>query len=209
MNRQKLALFILLIVLVLAAVRSYIIWPRQKTAPSLKFTQGQKGVPGTDTRSSSPTAKAGQDEGRRLRLDLLDQEQTAFKGYRRNIFKPVFIDEIMVMKRKAAAPKIVLPPAQPQKPAPVPVQTVVPATQADIQRRELARFTFLGFLKKDNRKTIFLAKDKDIILVKKGDAFAGRYEASEITDQALTIRVTDTREEIVIPLMENRPLSSY
>ncbi|NVN92961.1 MAG: hypothetical protein HXX11_20520, partial [Desulfuromonadales bacterium] len=60
----------------------------------------------------------------------------------------------------------------------------------------------LGFLLKDKKRTVFLSKDKEIILVKKGDTFAGRYEAASITEQALTIRVTDTGEEIVIPLVE-------
>ena len=57
-------------------------------------------------------------------------------------------------------------------------------------------FVFLGFLKKDNRKTIFLTNDKEIVLVRKGDRFAKRYEATSITDQALTIRDTGSGEEI-------------
>ena len=43
-------------------------------------------------------------------------------------------------------------------------------------------------------------------LVKKGDKFAGRYEAKSVTDQALTIVATDSGEEIIIPLLENQPL---
>ena len=70
----------------------------------------------------------------------------------------------------------------------------------------LARFVFLGYLKKDNRKTIFLSKDNDIILVRKGDKFAGRYEAKSVTDQDLTIVATDSGEEIINPLIENQPL---
>jgi hypothetical protein len=89
----------------------------------------------------------------------------------------------------------------------MPVQPVV-VVSTEPPKRELARFTFLGFLKKDNRRTIFLARDKDIILVKKGDTFAGRYQAASITEQALTIQVTDTGEEIVIPLIDNQSLGS-
>jgi hypothetical protein len=72
----------------------------------------------------------------------------------------------------------------------------------------LARFTFLGFLKKGTVKTIFLAKDNDIVLVKKGDKIAGRYEATDISDQALTLKVADTGAVIVIPLIENLPLAT-
>jgi hypothetical protein len=85
-----------------------------------------------------------------------------------------------------------------------------PTEQVVIQPEaaQLARFTFLGFLKKGTARTIFLANDKDILLVKKGDKVAGRYEATDISDQALTLTVTDTGDEIVIPLLENRPLAA-
>ena len=72
----------------------------------------------------------------------------------------------------------------------------------------MARFTFLGFLKKDNRKTIFLSSDKEIYLVKKGDKIAGKYDVTNISDEALTISVTATGNEIIIPLVENRALST-
>ena len=61
-------------------------------------------------------------------------------------------------------------------------------------------------MKKDKRQTIFLSKDNEIILVRKGDKFAGRYEAKSVTEQALTIVATDSGEEIIIPLIENQPL---
>jgi hypothetical protein len=99
------------------------------------------------------------------------------------------------------------------KPPPIPPVAVLPpkvepppVAPPETLRSTLARFVFLGFLKKDNRKTIFLSKDKDIILVRKGDKFAGRYEAKSVTDQALTIVATDSGEEIIIPLLENQPL---
>jgi hypothetical protein len=112
------------------------------------------------------------------------------------------------MKQKAAAFKPVPPPPVAVVAPVMPVTPPPPADEAETLQSTLARFTFLGFLKKDNRKTIFLSKDKDIILVRKGESFAKRYEATSITDQALTIRVTDTGEEIVIPLVENRALSA-
>ena len=207
MSRQRLILFVLLIVLFLAMAWSYYSYPRVKTVSSLKYPPGSH-IIAEKKRVPAIAPQVSQNNGSVLRLDLLEREQTAFKGYRRNIFKPIFVDEFMVMKQMASALKPVLPPVQTQKVAPV-LPTTVPAVAVpETPQRELARFTFLGFLKKDNRKTIFLAKDKDIILVKKGDVFAGRYEASSLTDQALTILVTDTGEEIVIPLIESKPLSA-
>jgi hypothetical protein len=72
----------------------------------------------------------------------------------------------------------------------------------------MARFTFLGFMKKDSKKTIFLSSDKDIFLVKQGDRIAGRYDITNITDESLTISSSDDGGEIIIPLVENRTLSA-
>jgi hypothetical protein len=213
MNRQKLALFILLILFVLAVVWSFYAVPRQKTVSTLKYAPGQPApaakapaaVPSAAPGKAAPASAPSGDE-RVVRLDLLEQDQGGFKGYRRNIFKPIFIDEVKAMMRKAAAPKpLPIPPVavQPPKVEPPPV-----VAQPETLQTTLARFVFLGYLKKDNRKTIFLSKDKDIILVRKGDRFAGKYEARSITDQALTIFATDTNEEIVIPLLENQPLAA-
>jgi hypothetical protein len=200
MNRQRLILFILGIVFVAAAAWSYKSVPRLKTVEKLTYTQGQQ------AKRVSTASKTGTPEmfdGRVLNIALLEQEQADFKGYRRNIFKPIFVDEQQFVKQKAAALKPpVLPPVQSQKAAPAVSTVVMPDAAA------LAKFTFLGFLKKDSQPTIFLAKDKDIILVKQGDRVAGRYEASSITDQSLILTVADTGNEIVIPLIENSPLKA-
>ena len=199
MNRQRLILAILLGLLALAVVWSYFRLPRQQTVSVLKYTPGKQVTPARESGASAASPVAGRNEQGTLRIDLLDRQTPEFKGYRRNIFKPVFVDEIMVMKQKAVAMKPVPPPPPPPPPVALPPQPAQP-------QRELARFTFLGFLKKDNRQTIFLAKDRDIFLVKKGDTFGGRFQASSITDQALTILVTGTGEEIVIPLIESHSL---
>jgi len=208
MNRQKLALFILLIVLVLAVVWSFMTVPRQKTVKTLKFAPGQKQAAVTATPAVNAAAKtaapAAAGDERTLRLDLLEREQSGFKGYRRNIFKPIFTDDFMLMKQKAVAIKP--PPLPPVAVVQPPIAVPPPFAQPETLQNTLARFVFLGYLKKDNRKTIFLSKDKEIILVRKGDKFAGRYEAKSVTDQALTIVATDTGGEIIIPLIENQPL---
>jgi hypothetical protein len=213
MNRKKLVLFILLIVFVLAVVWSYMAVPRQKTVSTLKYAPGQT-RPAVKAAAAAPAAtpdktlqaNASAGDDRILRLDLLERQQSGFKGYRRNIFKPIFIDEVKEMMRRAAATKpLPIPPVAvlPPKVEPPPV-----VAQQETLQTTLARFVFLGYLKKGNRKTIFLSKDKDIILVRKGDTFAGKYEAVSLTDQALTILATDSGEEIVIPLLENQPLAA-
>ncbi|MDD2735011.1 MAG: type II secretion system protein PulP [Desulfuromonadaceae bacterium] len=198
MNRQRLILFVLVILFGVAALWSYSAIPRLKTVSTLTSKPTQSAKPVGVATADNPARVA--DNGTKLNISLLDGEPVVFKGYRRNIFKPVFVDEQKLVKQKAVA----LKPPPKFVPAPAPVQPVfVPPVTAP-----LAHFTFLGFLKNGPVKTIFLAKDRDILLVKKGDMVAVRYMATEISDQALTLTVTDTGDEIVIPLLENRPLST-
>lgn len=208
MNRQRLILFILLIALVAAVTWSFFAMPRPRVAsrPNNSPDRSAREVSGRAT-----PAPALPGDSRILKLELLNREQGVFKGYRRDLFRPIFADELKLMQKKAAALKPVKPPPLPPRPAPPP--QVVPALtaaeeQAQRNRLELAKFVFKGFLGKDNQKTIFLSKDNAIILVKKGDIFERRYKAASITDQALTIHVTDSGEEIVIPLTENLSLKA-
>jgi hypothetical protein len=196
MNRQRLILFFLVILFAVAVLWSYSAMPRFKTVSSLPNKPGQQAKPAVAA-TGKPVRDA--DDGTRLKMSLLDSEPAGFKGYRRNIFKPVFVDELKVVKQQAVAIK----PPPPSVPAPPVTPVIIQPVTAP-----LARFTFLGFLKKGSNKTIFLAKDKDILLVKIGDRIAGRYEATDISDTALTLTVADTGDKIVIPLIENRPLTT-
>ncbi len=196
MNRQRLILFVLTILLGIAVLWSYSAIPRFKTvATGVRTAQPVK----RETTVAPKTTPRSADDGTRVNTLQLDKAPSGFKGYHRNIFKPLFIDEEKAVKRSAMAGKqspVIVPP---------PAAVAVPVT-IQPEAAPLARFTFLGFLKKGSARTIFLAKEKDILLVKKGDTIAERYEASEITDRALTLTVTDTGDQIVIPLIENKPL---
>jgi hypothetical protein len=195
MNRQRLILFILVILFGIAVFWSYRAVPRPKTVSTLTFKPGQQAKAAV---AAQDKQVRNADDGSRVKISLLEKEPATFKGYRRNLFKPVFADEVKIVKQQPIAikppPKQITPPVVPAVIQPVTVP--------------LARFTFLGFLKKGTVKTIFLAKDNDIVLVKKGDKIAGRYEATDISDQALTLKVADTGAVIVIPLIENLPLAT-
>ncbi len=197
MNRKKLILAILVLSFVAAATYSYIRMPRQKTVAELKFMPGMKATPRVAT-----TPQANDDV--RLRLELLEQQTARFAGYKRNLFKPIFYEE---QKSLPAPPPPPPPKAQPVKPvatAPPPPPAAEPQTPL---QRDMASFTFLGFLKKGEHKTIFLSSNKEIFLARKGDRLAGKYEVTNITDEALVITSLDGGE-IVIPLVENKPLSA-
>jgi hypothetical protein len=198
MNRQRLILFILVVLFGIASLWSYSAMPRFKTVTPDHATAGPRTKPVVRTATTAPnTPVRNQDDGTRLKLSFIDSAPEGFKGYRRNLFKPIFGDELNIVREKRIAP----PPPPPTVSAPVPPVIVQP------QAPPLAHFTFLGFMKSGHAKTIFLAKEQDIVLVKKGDTIAGRYQATAITDQVLTLTTTDTREEIMIPLVENRALA--
>lgn len=189
MNRQKAFLFILSVLFVAAVVYAFIRTPQQKTVESLKFAPG---APAETVKRD--TAKTGDTK---LNLQLLDRPLPRFAGFKRNIFwLPSF-----ETRKKLSLP----PPPPPPPPQPLPSLPPLQATPPPV-RQEMAKFTFLGFLKKDNRKTIFLSKDNEIFLVKKGDKIANSYEVTNITDDVLTINSVSGRGQIVIPLVENRPL---
>jgi len=199
MNRKKLILSVLLVVFALAAIISYVRMPRQQSVSQLKH------APSKANRTQKRSPDTVRDD-RKLRLDLLECPQNRFAGFRRNIFRPIFRDETKLLPLSPVLPKpIPLPPPVPVPPVAPPPLPVAPQPPQVV--RDMARFTFLGFLKKDNRKTIFLARDKEILLVRQGDKIAGNYEATTITDEALSIRSLTDGSEMVIPLVENRPLA--
>jgi len=193
MNRQRLMLVILLCGLAIAVAYSVIRYPRRQEATKRTVTTGA-GVSGTKRK-----ATAGDEI--RVRLDLLRNVPVRFTGFKKNIFAPIFRDASKLPPVKPVTPAA--PPA-PAPPPPLITQPTIPPLE-----QELAQFTFLGLLEKDRNKTIFLARNKEIFLVKKGEKVAGKYEAMAITDDALTLRVLGgDATEIIIPLIENQSLKS-
>jgi hypothetical protein len=170
--------------------------PRQKKVDKLTYLQGM--------RANSAKPVKGDDPAR-VRLELLDPGVSGSVGARRNIFNPIFADEIKISKIPLP------PPPPPPKIVPLPPQptAIVPiVAEPTPLQRDMAKFTFLGFLKKENKKTIFLSSDKEIFLVKKGDKIAGKYDVTSLTDDALTISSIADGGEIIIPLQENKPLNA-
>lgn len=212
MNNKKLALFVLLILFALSLVYSVVRMPKQKVATPA--VQGRSGAvsPVAGERPPAPSEKGGgaataQNRGtdRMLPLDL---DLPPFRGVKRNIFRPIFREEVKV------APLPPPPPAPPRRAEPAPQPQPVKADAKSVQptpkqeaEKTLGKLRFLGFLKNDNRKIIFLAEGSEIFLVKKGDRIAGRYEVTRLTDEAITISVLSDGSDLVFPLVENRALT--
>jgi hypothetical protein len=183
MNRQKLILAILLVLLLVAIFWAVLHTPEQQSVA--------RPVGGTVTKL--PATQQRTDDSSRVQLDRLDGRSSSSERFRRNLFA-LSIEA----PTRGKIPQATLPPIQVVQPPPPPEPTQL--------QLDLGRFTFLGFLKKDARKTIFLGRDRQIFLVRAGDRIANRYEATAITDDAITLHLLDEGGEIVIPLVENTPL---
>ena len=208
MNRQKLALFLLLIALVGAVAYAFLRSPRQQEAPALKNRPGAKA---TVIRKGPGAQKTAVLPAGGVRLDLLQGNSAGSGAYRRNIFAPLFREEEMPGALKLPPPPPPpqkLPPPPPPVAAPAPPPPPPPPSQAQLDEAELSKIVFLGFLKKGGERTVFLSKGGDIFVVKKGGQVGPRFKVSDLTDDAITIKSIDSDRQMVIPLVENRSLST-
>jgi len=209
MNRQKLVLFLLLIGLAGSLAYAVLRSPRQQEVATPKNRPGARAT--VIRKSTAARAKGAADSGR-LNIEALEQETPGFSGFRRNIFSPLFRDE-----SEQAALKLPPPPPPPLKlpPPPPPVSAQAPPpppppppSQRQMDEAELGRITFLGFLKKNGEKTVFLAMNNEIILAKKGSKVGTKFQVTDLTDEAITIKSVNSEGQMVIPLVENRSLST-
>lgn len=199
MNRQRALLAALIAAFACSLVYSFLRMPRQKSVEKLTYQPGMTAQPVKSVQNRDS-------EGVRVRLDLLERTKGGLPTGGRNIFKPIF--EIGVKKPSVPLPPPPPPPEIKPPPPPVPVPPPPQVIEQTPEQRDLATFTFLGFLKKENRRTIFLTNGKEIFVVKKGDKISGKYNVTSLTDEALTISSLLDGREIVIPLVENKPLAA-
>jgi hypothetical protein len=192
MSRRKQVLAVLLVLFALALAYSYWRMPRQRSVSALKYqlSNGSK---------AEMPAQASRSVGKHVRLDLLDNATGSFSGFKRNIFRPLFLPppeprpKVAKSSRKRKMTAVVSPSPQP---------VVVP--------KDIAGFTFLGYLQKEGRKTVFLTNNSEIFLARLGDKVAGRYEVVRLTDDVMSLRSVVTGDETTIPIAETRlPISQF
>ena len=211
MNRQKLALFLLLIGLAGSIAYAFLRSPRQQEGETPKNRPGTQ-APVIRQGKAAPAKKA-LDSGT-LNLEALEQDMPGFSGFRRNIFSPLFRDESEQSALKLPPPPpppMRLPPPPPPLPASeqaAPPPPPPPPSQRQLDEAELGKLMFLGFLKKDGERTVFLSKNNEIILAKKGSKIGTKFQVTDLTDEAITIKSVNSEGQMVIPLVENRSLST-
>lgn len=204
MNRQKLVLFLLLLVLAVSVAYSFLRSPKEQRVATLKYRPGAAPQVAGGKVAAAPKGEA---DNTRVHLELLNRELPRFTGFRRNIFSPIFKEEVKPPPFKPLPP----PPRPvrfPSQPVPAMAPAPPPPSPEQIADSELAKFTFLGFLDKNGEKTVFLSSNNEIFLAKKGSNLGSRFQVTGLTDDAITIRSIAGGREIVIPLVENRALST-
>ncbi|MBE9537161.1 MAG: hypothetical protein IMF07_08275 [Proteobacteria bacterium] len=123
---------------------------------------------------------------------LLTPEREPFRMGKKNIFAPLSF-------YKKRRPRKATPPKAAVKQTPPPMHELVP--------KAIAKYTFLGFMESRNVKTIFLTKEDETFIVKKGDTLSGDYVVQNITDDFIEISSTDGAVTMKIGLVENAPLT--
>lgn len=192
MNRQRLVLFILLPVLAVVLLISYLRMPRQRTVDRLTYQAGSTSPVRMPASSKVPAVSGGE----QLRLDLLAREPLPYKAAARNLFRNTVPEHKRQSNGRAQK-------AGASGPAPVPPPPA-PPTPLEIMRRSLASYTFIGLTTINGKKTGFFAKGGDVIPVRVGDRLAGRYEATALSDEFLTVTLPDTGEQVMVPLLEKQ-----
>lgn len=173
----------------------------------------QERITSAEQRSQTKKQQATRDDGGypRLRSDLLDRKSQPYPGVHRNLFgSSQRVEEIEVYIEEPQT--VIIPPVVVAPPPPPP-----PPSPQEIARQELSRYKFVGFFKKGEKQTIFLATNEDVLLVRKGE-YLGRdrkYFVVNITDTDMelrkegagdfSIKLTDQESLSAIPLRQPSP----
>jgi len=201
MNRQRLVLSGLVVVLALSLLYAFWAMPRQEkappreTAPKPTASQSKTGKPV----QSNKAVKQLKPVSDRLLLELLSREAQEFPGAGRDIFRFGGMGQAVVVEAEPVEPVEVEPLPEPPKPPPTP---------EEILQGSLKDIVFLGFLDKGGKRTVFLTSGEDLYLVKAGERFGKNKEliAKEITAKQLVVGWVDGPETVKVQLLENEKL---
>lgn len=161
-----------------------------KRVKELTYKSGDSGRSGATPPLQEPVQKPGQATTER---DTSKTDKKGYSGVIKNPFKPLFPPP---PPPPIIAPKLPVPP-----PVPFPVITAKGPSPAQI---ESGKFKFLGLLQKEGDKKIFLLRDKEIFIVKKGDS-VGNFHVGDITETVAVLIAKDTKEEFKITIEDVKP----
>jgi hypothetical protein len=176
MNRQKVILALLVVVLIVSVIVAWLRMPRQKSVQQLKFKRGASVSNAADDRQHAKAVE--------LRVELLGQRQQAV-NVGKNLFNPTGGGQAGTAARAVPTPRVATAPPPP------------PPTPEEIARKQLAAFRYLGSYSKKNSKVVFLASGEEILTVRVGDMLIPGYLVTAIEDERLLLQSPDGRQQLV------------
>jgi hypothetical protein len=116
-------------------------------------------------------------------------EKRAYRGVIRNPFQALY-------------PPVVI--SKPTPPPMLPAPVILAPTGPSPEQIESERFRFLGFLQREGESKIFLSRDKEVFIVKKGDSVT-IFQVADITDNSVTLLSRDSKEEFKLIIEDIKP----
>ena len=179
MDRKKQILIILMVVWTLLIVYRLGSQEEPKRVP-LKYVKGQI-ISKNEVLSRSQS-------GFTVRLDLLEDRLKIALNNPRNVFAPLQI----YLPAPPAPPQ----PAEPPPPPPPPTPEELAIQQA---RRDLGQFRYLGYLNKgQGRDQAFLARDRELFIVGKGQTISGTIYLKDLTSSYVILQEKNTHVEVTL-----------
>ncbi|MFQ5456272.1 MAG: hypothetical protein ACE5EA_08740 [Nitrospirota bacterium] len=181
-NTKKILVLLLIIWGSLVGYRT-ITFEEPKRVP-LKYEKGKSFVRGGDKKTIN-------DNALKVRFALLSDSNAISPGKPKDIFAPIIIKKIEPEK------KVVLP-----QPLPIP-EEILPTPEELEEKRvreELKNFRYLGYLNKKGEEQAFLAKDKDLFVVREKDRIIKDFFLKVIDKDSIIIQEKNTMIEITIDL---------
>lgn len=197
---------ILFILFITALYYGYVETPRQERVAPGTRRASEGPSPSANERRAAASKPGSGGALPQLRTDLLDRQPQAYTGVQRDLFHSArFVAPLPVIEPEPEEPpEEIVAEVVPVVPPPPP-----PPTPEELAQKELARFKFLGFFKKGEKRTIFLASGGEIFLVRKGDDFGrqGEFHVTDLTATSLLLR-KEGAGEFTIQLVDQAPLSA-
>lgn len=122
-------------------------------------------------------------------------EKRPYKGVIRNPFQSLYPKTVVVSRPVSPPPAPAPPESAPEQKGPSPAQL------------ESGRIKFIGFLGNEGDRKIFLSRDREVFIVKKGDGIS-IFEIAEIGDNSVTLKSKDSGEEFKLIIEDVKPTNT-
>jgi len=156
MNRKRMILAVLMVILAFCMLYAYIATPRLEKAPPRQEVKRVRSV-------KADSDKKEEKSESRIDFSYLSEDVQDFPGASRDIFN------FKVKRVQTKRPPVVSSPPVVTPQEVVPIQR--PVAPVDVVNKSLSQFTFIGFLEKEGEKTVFLSSNGNLYLVKSGERF--------------------------------------